>query len=63
MKPVSLPGKSQRTHLSTVNVLHNARPIDGAHFAQPMSHNSTYRSPTLIHLRNNSPASSTRIVL
>jgi hypothetical protein len=43
-----LPGKSQRTHLSTVNV-HNARPIDSAHFAQPLSHNSTYLSPALIH--------------
>jgi hypothetical protein len=29
-----LPCKSQCTHLSTVN-LHNTRPIDGAHFAQP----------------------------
>jgi hypothetical protein len=27
-----------------------------------MSHNSTYHSLTLVHLRNNSPASSTRIV-
>jgi hypothetical protein len=57
-----LPGKSQRTHLSTINV-HNDRPIDSAHFAQPMSHNSTYRSPSLIHLCNKSPASSTRIIL
>jgi len=31
-----LPGKSQHAHLSTVNV-HNNRPIDSAHFAQPMS--------------------------
>jgi hypothetical protein len=37
-----LPGKSQHTHLSTVNVLHNNRPIDSAHFAQPtMLHDST----------------------
>ena len=36
---IPLPGKSQHTHLSTINV-HNARPIDSAHFAQPMSHNS-----------------------
>ncbi len=38
-----LPNESQRTHLSTINE-HNARPIlvDSAHFAQPMSHNSTY---------------------
>jgi hypothetical protein len=57
-----LPGKSQPTHLSTVYV-HNKRPIDSAHFAQPMSHESTYRSPTLIHLCNDSPpASSTCIV-
>ncbi len=56
-----LSGKSQHTHLSTVNV-HNARHIDSAHFAQPMSHNSTYRSPTLFHSCNDSPASSTRIV-
>jgi hypothetical protein len=35
-----LPGKSQCTHLSTINV-HKARPIDSAHFAQPMSHNNT----------------------
>ena len=56
-----LPGESQRTHLSTVNV-HNARPIDSAHFAQPMSCDSTCRSPSLVHLRNDSPASSTRIV-
>ena len=56
-----LPGESQRTHLSTVTV-HNDRPIDSAHFAQPMSCNSTCRSPSLVHLRNDSPASSTRIV-
>ena len=43
-----LPSESQRTRLSTVNV-HNARLIDSAHFAQPMSHNSTYRSPSLVH--------------
>jgi hypothetical protein len=56
-----LPGESQRTHLSTVNV-HNDRPIDSAHFAQPMSCDSTCRSPSLVHLCNDSPASSTRIV-
>jgi hypothetical protein len=56
-----LPGKSQRTHLSTINV-HKARPIDSAHFVQPMSYNSTYRSLSLVHLRNNSPASSTCIL-
>ena len=56
-----LPGESQRTHLSTVNA-HNARPIDSAHFAKPMSHDSTYRSPSLVHLCNDSPASGTRIV-
>jgi hypothetical protein len=43
------------THLSTANV-HKARPIDSALFAQPMSHNSTCRCPTLVHLRNDSPA-------
>ncbi len=32
-----LQGKRQCTLLSTVNV-HNDRPIDSAHFAQPMSH-------------------------
>ncbi len=46
-----LAGKSWRTHLSTIYV-HNARPIDSAHFAQPMSHNSTYTSPSLVHLCN-----------
>ena len=56
-----LPGKSQRTHLSTINV-HINKPIDSAHFAQPMSHNSTYRSPNLVHFCNNSPASRTCIV-
>ncbi len=56
-----LPGKSQRTHLSTINV-HNNRPIDSAHFvAQPMSHNSTYTSLSLVHLCNNRPADSTCI--
>ncbi len=39
--PLPLPGESQRTYLSTVNV-HNNRPIDSAYFAQPMSHDSTY---------------------
>jgi hypothetical protein len=51
-----LPSKSQLTHLSTINVLQNARPIlvDSAHFAQPMSHNSTYTtgSSSLIHVCN-----------
>jgi hypothetical protein len=47
-----LPGKSQRTHLSTVNA-HNDRPIDSAHFAQPMSH---------AHVCSNRPADSTCIV-
>jgi hypothetical protein len=56
-----LPGKSQRTHLSTANV-HNDRPIDSAHFAQPMSCDSTCRSLSLVHLCNDSPASSTRFV-
>jgi hypothetical protein len=56
-----LPGKSQRTHLSTANV-HNARLIDSAHFAQPMSHDCTFCSPCLVHLCKDSPASSTRIV-
>ena len=56
-----LPRKSQRTHLSTVNV-HIARPIDSANFAQPMSHNSTYHSPTLVHSHNDSLATSTCIV-
>jgi hypothetical protein len=62
-KPTTLPlpGESQRTHLSTINA-HNTRPIDSAHFAQPMSQDTTYHSPTLVHLRNNSPASSTCIV-
>ena len=55
-----LPGKGQCTHPSTVNV-HNARPIDSAHFAQPMSYNTTYRSTSLVHLCNDSPASSTCI--
>ncbi len=36
-----LPDESQRTHLSIINV-HNDRPIISAHFAQPMSHDSTY---------------------
>jgi hypothetical protein len=59
--PLPLPGKSQCTHLTTIHV-HNARPIDSAHFAQPMSYNRRYCSPSLIHLCNNSPASSTHIV-
>jgi hypothetical protein len=41
-------GKSQHTHLSTV-IVHINRPIDSAHFAQPMSHNSTYTSLSLAH--------------
>ena len=53
-----LPSKNLHTHLSTIDE-HNNRPIDSAHFAQPMSHESTYRSPTLVHLCNDSPASST----
>jgi hypothetical protein len=56
-----LSSKSQRTHLSTVNV-HNARLIDSAHFAQPMSYDSKYHSPSLVHLCHDSPTSSTRIV-
>ena len=65
-KPTALPlpGKSQRTHLSTINV-HSNRPKDSAHFAQPMSDNSTssYCSMSpLIHICNDSPASSACIV-
>jgi hypothetical protein len=56
-----LPGNSQHTHLSTINV-HNARTIDSAHFAQPMSHNRTCRSAALVRLCNNSPVSSTCMV-
>jgi hypothetical protein len=57
-----LPGKSQSTHLSTVNV-HNSRPMDSAHFAQPISYNTrAYRSPSLVFLCNDSPASSTHIL-
>jgi hypothetical protein len=53
---------SKRTTLplSTVNV-HNDRPIDSAHFAQPMSHDGTYTSPSLVHLCNDRRADSTRI--
>jgi hypothetical protein len=58
---LSLPGKSQHTHLSTVNV-HKDRLIDSAHFAQPMSHNSTYTSPSLAHVCSKRPADSTCIV-
>jgi hypothetical protein len=58
---LSLPSKSQRTHLSIVNV-HNNRPIDGAHFAQPMSRNSTYTSPSLAHICSDRPTDRTRIV-
>ena len=58
-----LPGESQRTHLSTIN-LHNARPVDSAYFAQPMSNNSasTCCSLSLDHLCNDSLASSIRII-
>jgi hypothetical protein len=57
-----LPGKSHRIHLSTVNV-HNDRPIDSsAHFAQPMSHDSTYTSLSLAHVCSDRPADSTRMV-
>ena len=56
-----LPGESQRTYLSTVNV-HNDRLIDSAHFAQPMSHDSTYTSPSIAHVCSDRPADSTRIV-
>ncbi len=59
--PLPLPGKSQRTHLSTVNVI-NDRPIDSAHFAQPMSHDSTYTSLSLAHVCSDRPADSTGIV-
>ena len=59
--PLPLPGKSQRTYLSTVNV-HNDRLIDSAHFAQPMSHDSTYTSPSIAHVCSNRPADITRIV-
>ena len=56
-----LPGKWQHTHLSAV-IVHNARPIDRAHFAQPMSHNKIYTSPSLVHVCNNRPADSSCIV-
>ena len=56
-----LPCESQPTHLSIINV-HNDRPIDSAHFAQPMSHNSTYTSPSLAHICSDRLAVSTRIV-
>jgi hypothetical protein len=56
-----LPGESQRTYLSTVNV-YNDRLIDSAHFAQPMSHDSTYTSPSIAHVCSDRPADSTRIV-
>jgi hypothetical protein len=41
---------------------YNARPIDSANFAQPMSYDSTNHSPSHVHLCHNSLASSTRIV-
>jgi hypothetical protein len=56
-----LPSKSQRSHLATINV-HNDRPIDSAHFAQPMSHDSTYTSPSLAQVCCDRPADSTPIV-
>ncbi len=57
-----LPGKSQCTHLSIVNV-HNDRPIDSAHFAQPMSLKSTFTSPSLAHVcSDRGPTDSTHIV-
>jgi hypothetical protein len=58
-----MSGKSQRTHLSTINV-HNNRPIDSAHFVQPMSDESTraYWSPSLVHICNDSLADSIHIV-
>jgi hypothetical protein len=59
--PLPLPGESQRTHLSTVNV-HNDRPIDSAYFAQPMPHNCTYTSPSIAHVCSDRPADSTRII-
>jgi hypothetical protein len=59
--PLPLPGKSQRIYLSTV-IVHNERLIDSAHFAQPMSHNSTYTSPPIAQVCSNRPADSTRIV-
>ena len=52
--PLPLPGKSQCTYLSTVNV-HNNRLTDSAHFAQPMSHNSTYTSPSIAHVCSDRP--------
>jgi hypothetical protein len=50
-----------RNLLFTVNV-HNNRPLDSAHFAQPMSHDSTYTSLSLAHVCSDRPADSTRIV-
>jgi hypothetical protein len=61
-----VPGKSQRTHLNTVNVHNATRPIDSAHFAQPKSDNCarTHCCPSLVHLcSNKSPASSTRSIV
>jgi hypothetical protein len=50
----------------SVNPKHiNIRPIDSAHFAQPMSEDDSTckcNSPSLVHVRNNIPACSTRIV-
>jgi hypothetical protein len=59
--PLPLPGKSQRTHLSTVNVQKD-RLMDSAHFAQPMSHDSTYTSLSIAHVCSNRPADSTHIL-
>jgi hypothetical protein len=56
-----LPGKSQRTHLSTVYV-HNDRPIDSALFAQPKSRNSTHASLSLVHICSDRLADSAQIV-
>ncbi len=47
--PLPLPGESQRTYLSTINV-HNDRLIDSAHFAQPQTivHILVRLSPTYV---------------
>jgi hypothetical protein len=41
------------THICLLLNVHNNRISDSAHFARPMSHNSTYTSPSLVHLCNN----------
>ena len=56
-----LPGKSQRTRLSTI-IVHGARPIDIAHFAKPMSHDRTYTSLFLVPLCKYRLADSTCII-